>query len=43
MSERLWTSGLTVQGVGTRVIAGGRAEASEAILLLHGNPGSAED
>ncbi len=30
-------------GIGTRAIEGGPEDSSEAILLLHGNPGSAED
>jgi pimeloyl-ACP methyl ester carboxylesterase len=34
---------LRVAGIETRVIEGEREDRSEAVLLLHGNPGSAED
>ncbi len=39
----LRTRRLRALGIETRVIEGGPAENSEAALLLHGNPGSAED
>ena len=34
---------LTVAAVRTRLVAAGPAEASEAVVFLHGNPGSADD
>jgi pimeloyl-ACP methyl ester carboxylesterase len=39
----LRTSRLRVLDIETRVIEGGPRESAEAVLLLHGNPGSAED
>jgi pimeloyl-ACP methyl ester carboxylesterase len=42
-SRSLRTRRLGALGIETRVIEGGPAESSEAVLLLHGNPGSAED
>ena len=42
-SAPLRTRRLRALGIETRVIEGGPAETSEAVLLLHGNPGSAED
>lgn len=40
---KMRTRSLSALGIGTRVIEGGPDESSEAVLLLHGNPGSAED
>jgi pimeloyl-ACP methyl ester carboxylesterase len=34
---------ISVGGVGTRVVEGGPAEADEAIVFVHGSPGSARD
>lgn len=42
-AEPLRTRRIRALGIETRVIEGGPAESSEAVLLLHGNPGSAED
>src|SRR4051812_46408821 len=39
----LRTRTLRALGIETRVIEGGPEGSSEAVLLLHGNPGSAED
>jgi pimeloyl-ACP methyl ester carboxylesterase len=42
-SRGLRTHRLRVGGIQTRIIEAGPATASEAILMWHGNPGSAED
>jgi len=34
---------ITVGGIGTRLLEAGPADASEAVLFVHGNPGSAND
>ena len=39
----LRSSRISVDGVGTRVVQGGPADAEDAIVFIHGNPGSARD
>jgi hypothetical protein len=42
-TARLHERQLRALGIATRVLEGGPAGDSEALVLLHGNPGSAED
>ena len=43
MSAAVVRSSLLVGGTRTRLVQAGPAEASEAVVFLHGNPGSADD
>lgn len=43
MSAAVERSRVTVAGTSTRLLQAGPAEASEAVVFVHGNPGSADD
>jgi pimeloyl-ACP methyl ester carboxylesterase len=43
LPKGLRSSRITIDGVGTRVVEGGPAGAREAVVFVHGSPGSARD